>query len=309
MARSRGGRHATGPHEEGRPPRPRKRFGQNFLHDTRVIERLVGAIAPEPGQRLVEIGPGLGALTSALLSRVGALDVIELDRDLLPHLEEACAGLGELRVHQADALKFDVCALVEAPETTEGGTGLDTPIEAGDRLRVVGNLPYNISTPLLFHLFEQLGCIRDMHFMLQKEVVERLAAAPGGGAYGRLSVMVQYHCRVEKLFEIGPGAFRPPPKVDSAVVRLTPHAVPPVAVADPAALARVVTDAFGQRRKTLRNALKGCLGAEAIAAAGIDPGERAERLTLAQFAALADALAARTASPPDDSSDEASDTL
>jgi len=289
VARARGGRgrpdpRGQAPHKEGGPPRPRKRFGQNFLHDTRIVERLVAAIGPEPGQTLVEIGPGLGALTAHLLPRLGALDVVELDRDLLPHLRQACAGLGELRVHQADALTFDFCSLAGGP-----GTLAPVPHEPG-RLRVVGNLPYNISTPLLFRLFDQLGCIRDMHFMLQKEVVERLAAAPGGGAYGRLSVMVQYHCRVEKLFEIGPGAFRPPPKVDSAVVRLSPHAAPPVAVDDPAALARVVSAAFGQRRKTLRNALKGCLDAGAIEAAGIDPGERAERLDLARFAALANAL-------------------
>ncbi|HKK06001.1 MAG TPA: 16S rRNA (adenine(1518)-N(6)/adenine(1519)-N(6))-dimethyltransferase RsmA [Gammaproteobacteria bacterium] len=280
MANRRPGR---GPAAGDGTPRPRKRFGQNFLHDGRVIERLLGAIAPRPGQRLVEIGPGLGALTAVLLPRLGSMDVVELDRDLLPHLESACAGLGELRVHQADALTFDFCSLASGPGASGPGA---------ERLRVVGNLPYNISTPLLFHLIDQLACIHDMHFMLQKEVVDRLAAEPGSGAYGRLSVMVQYHCRVEKLFGVGPGAFRPPPKVDSAVVRLVPHPSPPVTVDDPAALSRVVARAFGQRRKTLRNALKDTLDAAAIEAAGIDPGWRAERLTLTQFAALANALAA-----------------
>ncbi|MEJ2507872.1 MAG: 16S rRNA (adenine(1518)-N(6)/adenine(1519)-N(6))-dimethyltransferase RsmA [Gammaproteobacteria bacterium] len=280
MANRRPGR---GPAAGDGTPRPRKRFGQNFLHDGRVIERLLGAIAPRPGQRLVEIGPGLGALTAVLLPRLGSMDVVELDRDLLPHLESACTGLGELRVHQADARTFDVCGLASGPGASGPGA---------ERLRVVGNLPYNISTPLLFHLIDQLACIHDMHFMLQKEVVDRLAAEPGSGAYGRLSVMVQYHCRVEKLFGVGPGAFRPPPKVDSAVVRLVPHPSPPVTVHDPAALSRVVARAFGQRRKTLRNALKDTLDAAAIEAAGIDPGWRAERLTLAQFAALANALAA-----------------
>lgn len=270
--------------EERSTPRPRKRFGQNFLHDRGVVDRLVAAIAPRPGQRVVEIGPGLGALTAALLPPLGALDVVELDRDLLPHLQQACVGLGKLRPHQADALKFDFCGLL-----TKGGTEAGVG-KAEERLRVVGNLPYNISTPLLFHLFTQLSCIEDMHFMLQKEVVDRMAATPGSGTYGRLSVMVQFHCRVEKLFGVGPGAFRPPPKVDSAVVRLIPHTAPPVTVNDPAALAQIVAQAFAQRRKTLRNALKGVLDANAIEAAGIDPTWRAERLDLTKFAALANAL-------------------
>ena len=254
--------------------RPRKRFGQHFLHDPGMRRRLVAAIAPKPDDRLVEIGPGLGALTVPLLEAAGRLEVVEFDRDLVEPLQAACAGLGELQVHLGDALAFDFCALAGE----------------GERLRVVGNLPYNISTPLLFHLFGQLGCIRDFHFMLQREVVERLAAGPGGKDYGRLSVMTQYHCRVESLFRVPPGAFSPPPKVDSAVVRLVPHPEPPVAVPSEKALAEVVARAFGQRRKTLRNALRGLADDAAFAAAGVDPGRRAETLDLEEFAALTRAV-------------------
>ncbi len=263
--------------------RPRKRFGQNFLRDAQVIARIVDAIAPQRGDRMVEIGPGLGALTAPLLARLDALEVVELDRDLAARLRlQACSGAaqcGELRVHEADALRFDFAAL------------------AGDGpIRVVGNLPYNISTPLIFHLLSFGGCIRDMHFMLQREVVERLAAAPGGRDYGRLSVMAQYHCAVAPLFGVPPGAFEPPPKVESAIVRLRPHPRPPVDVGDAALFAELVAQAFGQRRKTLRNNLRGLLDAAAIAACGIDPGRRAETLSLADFAALAHSLdAARRA--------------
>ena len=182
---------------------------------------------------------------------------------------------GELTIHEADALKFDFAQLA-----------------AGEKLRVVGNLPYNISTPLLFHLIDQVEAVEDMHFMLQKEVVERMTASPGGGDYGRLSVMIQYHCRAEKLFIVPPGAFFPPPKVESAIVRLVPHAAPPVEVGDEAVFAKLVRQAFAQRRKTLRNNLKGLLDSEAIEAAGIDPAIRPERLTLDQFAALSRAVVA-----------------
>ncbi len=253
--------------------RARKRFGQNFLHDPAVIERIVAAIDPRPSQAVVEIGPGQGALTLPLLHRLGRLSVIELDRDLAGPLRERCAGAGELELHGADALRFDFSALAPGPHA----------------LRVVGNLPYNISTPLLFHLLAQAELIADMHFMLQREVVERLAAAPGGKDYGRLSVMIQYRCAVEPLFGVGPGAFHPRPRVDSTVVRLIPHAAPPVTVADEALLARLVAQAFSRRRKTLRNALEGLVEAEALAALGIDPRRRPETLTLAEFAALADA--------------------
>ena len=259
----------------GNPPthKARKRFGQNFLHDPHVIQRIVASIRPREGQSMVEIGPGEGALTGELLSILGQLDVVELDRDLIPMLESRYSALGELRIHQADALKFDFCQL--SPGAAQ--------------LRVVGNLPYNISTPLLFHLLEMSHCIQDMHFMLQKEVVERITAKPGSGQYGRLSVMMQYHCDTEMLFTVGPGAFRPAPKVDSAVVRLIPHRQPPVAV-DPEMLSQLVSRAFGQRRKTLRNNLKGVLDASAIEALGIDPGVRPERLSLEEFARLANAL-------------------
>jgi len=253
--------------------RPRKRFGQNFLHDPGVIRRIVEAIHPRPGEAMVEIGPGQGALTCELLPRLGRLDVVELDRDLIRPLSERCGALGELRIHQADALKFDFRPLAPAPHA----------------LRVVGNLPYNISTPLLFHLIDQIDIIRDMHFMLQKEVVERLVARPGSHAWGRLAILIQYHCTSEMLFTVGPGAFRPAPKVESAVVRLVPHAHPPVDV-DAARLKRVVAQAFAHRRKTLRNNLRGLIAPDTITALGIDPGLRPERLTLEQFAALAKTL-------------------
>lgn len=257
------------------PHTPRKRFGQNFLHDPTVIAKIVVAINPAPGDALVEIGPGQGAITRPLLEATGKLAVVELDRDLLEPLRERCRGAGELTVHNADALRFDFCSL------------------AGDaHLRVVGNLPYNISTPLLFHLLEQHDCIRDMHFMLQKEVVERMAAAPGSGRYGRLSVMLQYRCQVTPLFTIGAGAFNPPPKVESAFVRLVPHAEPPVSVRDETVFAQLVNQAFSQRRKTLRNALRGLLEADDIVATGTDPGARAETLPLEAFAALANRVKA-----------------
>ncbi len=251
--------------------RPRKRFGQNFLHDAAVLQRIVTAIDPRSGQTLVEIGPGLGALTRQVLPLAGELTVIELDRDLVPLLQQNCTGLGSLTIHSADALKFDFCTLKQNE----------------NQLRLFGNLPYNISTPLLFHLFRQLSCIQDMHFMLQKELVERMTAAPGNKTYGRLSVMVQFHCRVEMLFIIGPEAFRPAPKVDSAVIRLIPHAEPPVEITAPDTFSRLVTQAFSQRRKTLRNTLKKLLTSEQISSAGIDPTTRAEQLSLQDFALLA----------------------
>ncbi len=251
------------------PPRPKKRFGQHFLRDRGVVARIVAALAPQPGDRVVEIGPGTGALTRELLARLPHLDAVELDRDLIARLESEFPR-ERFTLHPGDALKFDFCRLA-----------------AGDgRLRLVGNLPYNISTPLLFHLLDQAHCVQDMLFMLQKEVVQRLAASPGGKDYGRLSVMIQYRCAVEKLFDVAPGAFNPPPKVDSAVVRLVPHQAPPVAVDDPERFALLVRAAFASRRKTLRNNLKGLLSAEQIAAVGIDPGRRAETLSLSEFAAL-----------------------
>ncbi|MEJ2060411.1 MAG: 16S rRNA (adenine(1518)-N(6)/adenine(1519)-N(6))-dimethyltransferase RsmA [Gammaproteobacteria bacterium] len=260
--------------------RPRKRFGQNFLHDRGILARMVAAIAPRAGDHLVEIGPGLGALTEPLLQHLDALDVVELDRDLIPHLQ-SLAGPDRLHIHQADALRFDFTVLADKPGS----------------LRVVGNLPYNISTPLIFHLLENAPLIHDMHFLLQKEVVDRLAAAPGGKDYGRLSVMVQYACEVESLFRVPPGAFTPPPKVDSAFVRLTPYPEPPWRAIDPALLSRLVNQAFTQRRKTLRNAVKGLADSTDIEAAGLDPTQRPETLSVADYVRLANRLTDR---PPED---------
>jgi 16S rRNA (adenine1518-N6/adenine1519-N6)-dimethyltransferase len=259
--------------------RARKRFGQNFLHDAHVIQRIVTAIRPQPGDRLVEIGPGRGALTRPLLEAAGRIDVIELDRDLPPLLQAHCQGAGELIIHGSDALKFDFATL---------GNGT-----AGHKLRIVGNLPYNISTPLLFHLLDYADMIQDMHFMLQKEVVERLTAHPGGRDYGRLSIMVQYHCQAEYLFTVKPGSFTPVPKVDSAIVRLTPHPQIPVRVEDSRDFDRLVRAAFAMRRKTLRNNLRNMLDATLIEALGIDPSRRAETLTLAELASLANAYSRR----------------
>lgn len=261
----------------GSAHRPRKRFGQNFLHDPAVIGRIIRAINPHPTEHLVEIGPGLGALTRPLLSAVGRLDAVEIDRDVIPHLQETCAGCGELLIHNMDVLKCDLASISE-----------------GQPVRLVGNLPYNISTPLIFHLLKQLPVIRDMHFMVQKEVAERLAAAPATEHYGRLSIMVQLHCVVKLLFTVGPGAFKPAPKVDSAVVRLTPHREMPVKINDERRFAELVTRAFSQRRKTLRNALKGLLTAEEIEALGIDPIRRPETLSLADYAALSNAATAKS---------------
>jgi 16S rRNA (adenine1518-N6/adenine1519-N6)-dimethyltransferase len=251
-------------------PRPRKRFGQHFLHDPAVVARIIAALAPRPGDRILEIGPGTGVLTEALLGAVPALDAVEIDRDLA-RLLEARLGPRGLRLRRMDALALDVASLGAPPGA----------------LRVVGNLPYNVSTPLLFHLLEARAAIRDMHFMLQREVVARLAAGPGGRDYGRLGVMVQVHCRVEPLFRVGPGAFKPPPRVESAVVRLVPREQALVPEADLPALERIVRAAFGMRRKTLRNALRGVVGEDAIAAAGLDASARPETLSVSQFAALA----------------------
>lgn len=258
------------------PHQAKKRFGQNFLHDPQVIARIVRTINPQPGETLVEIGPGLGALTVPLLEKTGRLRVVEIDRDVIPRLREACRDLPGLEITQADALEVDYRDFAEP----------------GRKLRLVGNLPYNISTPLLFHLLAQAEAIADMHFMLQKEVVERMGAQAGDEAYGRLSVALAARCEVAHLFDVGPGAFKPPPKVDSAVVRLRPRA-PDFAIDDLAVFDRVVTQAFAQRRKTLANALKGLLDAEAIRAAGVDPMLRAERLAPRDFARLAHRVAPR----------------
>lgn len=256
-----------------KPHRPRKRFGQHFLHDPAVIQRIVHTIDPHAGEHLVEIGPGLGALTCPLLVIVGRLDVVEIDREIIPALQESCAQLGELRIHNEDALKFDFTSIAKA-----------------QTLRVVGNLPYNISSPLIFHLLKQVHVIRDMHFMLQREVAERLAAPPATEHYGRLSVMVQWRCRVELLFTVGRGAFKPAPKVDSAVVKLTPHGRAPIQVEDEKVFAALVNHAFSRRRKTLRNALKGLLSTNEIESLGTDPKRRPETLSLADYALLSNVI-------------------
>jgi 16S rRNA (adenine1518-N6/adenine1519-N6)-dimethyltransferase len=255
--------------------RPRKRFGQHFLHDPAIIGRILAALDAQPGEAWVEIGPGLGAITAPLLERIGVLHAVELDRDLIQPLRERCAGLGTLHVHQGDALRFDYCALAA------------TMSPPAVRLRLVGNLPYYISTPLLFYLLDQTRCVQDMHFMLQREVVDRMIAAPGSKRYGRLTVMLAARCRVEALFRIAAGAFRPAPRVESAYARITPWADPPFSIEDPDLFARIVTLAFSRRRKTLRNALAGLIPAQSMVACDIDPGARPETLSPAQFAALA----------------------
>jgi 16S rRNA (adenine1518-N6/adenine1519-N6)-dimethyltransferase len=254
--------------------KPRKRFGQNFLCDEGVVSRIAAAIAPRAGDHLVEIGPGEGALTTALLVEGCRLDAIELDRDLVPGLLATFGLRDGFTLHSEDALKFDFAALARPEEP----------------LRVVGNLPYNISTPLIFRLLANAPLIQDMHFMLQKEVVERLAATPGSKQWGRLGIMAQYQCRVEHLFDVPPQAFRPPPKVDSAIVRLVPWPRSPWPTCDEQQLRATVQAAFAARRKTLRNNLKALIDSSALEALGIDPGARAETLELTQFIDIANAI-------------------
>jgi 16S rRNA (adenine1518-N6/adenine1519-N6)-dimethyltransferase len=249
---------------------PKKSLGQNFLHERGVVDRIVLAVNPQPGDRLVEIGPGQGAMTFPLLKRHGALTAIEFDRDLLEPLTLQAAAHGALELIHANVLDVDFTALAG-----------DAPI------RLVGNLPYNLSSPILFHALDHAAVVTDMHFMLQKEVVERMASGPGSKVYGRLSVMLQAYCEVTMLFVVGPGAFRPPPKVDSAVVRLKPRPADTVGIIDPRRFSDIVRAAFGQRRKTLRNALSTLMDSDAITAAGIDPQLRAEQLAVADFVRLA----------------------
>ncbi|MCL7943203.1 16S rRNA (adenine(1518)-N(6)/adenine(1519)-N(6))-dimethyltransferase RsmA [Marinobacter sp. ATCH36] len=252
----------------------RKRFGQNFLHDPGVIERIIRAINPKPDEALVEIGPGLGALTEEMLAVNPGLQVVELDRDLIPVLRTKFFNYPEFRIHEADALKFDFGKLVDSKP-----------------LRIIGNLPYNISTPLIFHLLGHSGVVQDMHFMLQKEVVQRMGAVPGDNNYGRLGIMTQYFCRVQPLFEVGPGAFRPAPKVDSAIVRLVPHETLPHPAKDYKLLQAVVRTAFSARRKTLRKALAGMITVQQLNSIGINDGLRPENLGLPEYVAIADLLA------------------
>jgi 16S rRNA (adenine1518-N6/adenine1519-N6)-dimethyltransferase len=255
--------------------RPRKRFSQNFLIDEAAIAAIVHAVAPQPGDNMVEIGPGLGALTRPLARAVQPLHVVEIDRDIIAHLRSTYPP-DALVIHEGDALEFDFSAL-------------------GCELRVVGNLPYHISTPILFHLAGAVHALRDIHVMLQAEVVERIVAAPGGADYGRLSVMLQYRFDIEKVVDVPAAAFRPAPKVESAVIRMLPRAN-----AQPACneklLEEVVAAAFSQRRKTLRNTLGAKVRPEELAALGIDPQARAQTLSVADFVKIADYRAERLAS-------------
>ncbi|MBY0267798.1 MAG: 16S rRNA (adenine(1518)-N(6)/adenine(1519)-N(6))-dimethyltransferase RsmA [Burkholderiales bacterium] len=250
----------------------RKRFGQNFLIDDGVIDGIMAAVSPRRGDCVIEIGPGLGALTVPLLARLDHLHVVEIDRDLIARLRGQWPA-ERLTVHEGDVLDFDFSTI-------------------GQALRIVGNLPYNISTPLLFHLAGHAPLIRDIHVMLQKEVVERMVAAPGDSEFSRLSVMLQYRFDMEMLIEVPPESFDPAPKVDSAVVRLTPHAVLPHPARDETVFSEVVSRAFAQRRKTLRNTLKGLVDDALLAQLGIDPGVRAQALAVADFVRIADAVAA-----------------
>ena len=251
--------------------RARKRFGQNFLHDPQVIGRIVKAIAPKPDDILVEIGPGLGAITEPVAEAAGHLTVIELDRDLAERLQQHPTLASKLTVHQADAMKFDFTSLAVT----------------GKKLKIFGNLPYNISTPLLFHLFQYADLIENMHFMLQKEVVQRMTASHGSKAFGRLSVMTQYYCNAMPVVEVGPGAFKPAPKVDSAVVRLLPKPIAERAAVTAETLNRVCLEAFNQRRKTIRNCFSNFATAEQLEQLGLNPKLRPEQLSVADFVHLA----------------------
>ena len=257
--------------------RPRKYFGQHFLHDRNIIEKIVTAIAPRPDQHFVEIGPGHGALTGPLLPQCAKIDVIEIDKDLAANIKDEFRD-PHLTVHQGDALKFD----------------FETLREPNTRLRLVGNLPYNISSPLLFHILDSGELFEDVHVMLQKEVVARMAATPGNKIYGRLTVALAARCNVEPLFNIKPGSFTPPPGVDSTFVRLTPDAAQRARIDDETAFDSVVRQAFNMRRKRLANALRSLVTEAQISALGIDPNVRAEELNVDSFIALGNLYAGKT---------------
>ncbi|KTC85047.1 16S rRNA (adenine(1518)-N(6)/adenine(1519)-N(6))-dimethyltransferase RsmA [Legionella brunensis] len=247
---------------------PRKRFGQNFLQNTQIIHEILNALNLQENDKVIEIGPGLGALTQPLLRQLKSLTAIEIDRDLQAHLAAMPAAIGKLNLVSGDALTIDYS-------------------QWGGHLRIIGNLPYNISTPLLLHLLEYAQFVDDMHFMLQKEVVLRLAAKPGTKAYGRLSVMVQYYCDVEHLFDVSPEAFHPKPKVDSAIVRLTPYRSSPYPKVSMTALESLVAKAFSMRRKTLANNLKSVLSAAQLTGLGVDPVLRPEQISIADYVQMA----------------------
>jgi 16S rRNA (adenine1518-N6/adenine1519-N6)-dimethyltransferase len=250
---------------------PRKRFGQHFLTSRETIERIVGAIAARADEIVVEIGPGRGAITTGLARSGARIHAIEFDRDLAPRLCRNYQQLDNVVIHEADALSFDYASL-------------------GDALRIVGNLPYNISTPLLFRMIENLNSVQDLHFMLQKEVVDRITASPGTKAYGRLTIMLGSRLHAEQLFDVPASAFQPPPRVTSSFVRLWPRAAGEMAIVDAGLMSRIVTQAFSQRRKTLRNALKGTAGPDVLGAVHIDPGSRAEEVPVTAWVALANRL-------------------
>ena len=251
----------------------RKRFGQNFLIDQQIIGQIVACVAPKPADNLIEIGPGMAAITERLITGCPNMSVLELDRDLVKFLEEKFVDQPDFSVHNGDALKTDFEQFYD-----------------GRKLRLVGNLPYNISTPLIFHLLSYTDLIADMHFMLQKEVVLRLAAGAGTNNYGRLSIMAQYFCRVDSLFEVPPEAFEPRPKVDSAIVRMAPYTELPHTAHDFKHFEQLVKSGFSQRRKTLRNNLKGIASDEQLQSLGIDPSIRSERLTVGEFVAISNLL-------------------
>ncbi len=254
--------------------RPRKRFGQHFLIDHRIIQKIVSAINPKEDDQLIEIGPGRGALTKFILSRVAKLTVVELDRDLILGLKLLASDAHQIEVINEDVLNYDFSELTDESHT----------------LRIVGNLPYNISTPLIFHLLDHKAVIKDMHFMLQKEVVDRLVATVGEKDYSRLGVMVQYHCQVQHLFDVSRHAFQPPPKVESAVVRLIPHNQLPYPAKDYQVFADVVRHAFMHRRKTIRNCLKDMISANDLVTLNIDPSLRPEQISLPQYVVIANKL-------------------
>jgi len=252
----------------------RKRFGQNFLHDKNIIDKIIRSINPKPTQNIVEIGPGQGALTYPLLEKLGHLNAVEIDRDLIQILNQQSSEYGNLTIHEGDALKFD----------------FNQVSQTDSKLRLVGNLPYNISTPIIFHLLEYIALIGDMHFMLQKEVVERMAAEPNSKTYGRLTVMLQWYCDVDYLFDIPPSAFNPPPKVTSSLVRLTPKVAPLTQLNSKTQFSKLVNRVFQQRRKTLRNTLKNYLNEDEIKSLGISPTARPETLSVTDFANLSNLI-------------------
>lgn len=254
--------------------RARKRFGQNFLHDENVIRRIIDCIAPKPDEHIVEIGPGRGALTRHLVDECGTLDTIEIDRDLADYLTRTLQQQKKFSMHQCDILKFDLASLTDKPHS----------------LRIVGNLPYNISTPVIFHLLKNHHLIKDMTFMLQLEVVNRLAARAGVKNYGRLSLMTQYYCEVQHLFNVPSAAFTPKPKVSSAIVRLIPHSVMPVSANDVECLQNVIRTAFNQRRKTLKNSLKPLVSEQILGELQLDLSLRPEKLTLSDYISISDAI-------------------